>query len=87
MCNIIFTEDTSVSDTVKSHSDDEEVKPKPVQPKTNGTLHVYMVVLYCILECNCVTSSDIAYIGLMFYELNDIVTFATSKRLNALLKV
>ena len=51
-----------------------------------------ITVLYCIIESDKtgITSTDLSYIGMIYYEekrVEDLVTFAASKNLNALLKV
>ena len=46
-------------------------------------------LLYCIIESDStgITSTDVSYTGMIYYEVDDLVTFAAAKRLNALLKV
>ena len=41
-------------------------------------------------QCTRITPSDISYVGMIYYEekgVEDLVTFASSKHLNALLEV
>ena len=48
------------------------------------------MITYCIIESDSITSTDLSYIGMIYYEekrVEDLVTFTSAKNLNALLKV
>ena len=52
--------------------------------------YVNSIWLHTDSQCTRITPSDISYVGMIYYEekrVGDLVTFAASKHLNALLEV
>ena len=45
------------------------------------------IILGFTARCNSFTLSDISYVGMIYYERDDLVIFTAAKKLDALLKV